>query len=334
MNAALPAPTKVSLEVGSIMLYATSGKEPKVTLRCALTVFRFGKQGCRLTSFPVPFEAVAKIRMVPLRRIADGEEEEAWYGCNSFSGCMLVNQSRFIAKLTVKECLAGLDGMRVALNDDDKIAMQEAQGSSELMDMILSGEKKPGRKRTQQTTDADEVAAQSKAFQFMPSSFGASKAGGRNIQRCMEDSLNLYRLSFPLQNIFDEHGNVKSTGVAWEDTVKRSPEFFSSYFGHAKKGDRSALIFKYLEDIKRALMEKPARKHGFFQAGVRDPQMISDDERHCMSMPQKSQLCMLCDGFPWMDKTVFLIFFCVELLVFWWAQGIHKSMVPQSPGRT
>ena len=28
MNAALPAPTKVSLEVGSIMLYATSGKEP------------------------------------------------------------------------------------------------------------------------------------------------------------------------------------------------------------------------------------------------------------------------------------------------------------------
>ena len=198
------------------MLYATSGKEPKVTLRCALSVFCFGKQGCRLTSFPVPFEAVAKIRMVPLRRIADGEEEEAWYRCNSFSGCMLVNQSRFIAKLTVKECLAGLDGMRVALSDDDKIAMQEAQGSSELMDMILSGEKKPG-------------------------------------------------LSFPLQNIFDEHGNVKSTGVAWEDTVKRSPEFFSSYFGHAKKGDRSALIFKYLEDIKRALMEKPARKHGFFK---------------------------------------------------------------------
>ncbi|CAK9076048.1 unnamed protein product [Durusdinium trenchii] len=195
--------------------------------RCALSVFRFGKQGCRLTSFPVPFEAVAKIRMVPLRRIADGEEEEAWYGCNSFSGCMLVNQSRFIAKLTVKECLAGLDGMRVALSDDDKIAMQEAQGSSELMDMILSGEKKPGRKRTQQTTDADEV-------------------------------------KLPLQNIFDEHGNVKSTGVAWEDTVKRS-EFFSSYFGHAKKGDRSALIFKYLEDIKRALMEKPARKHGFFK---------------------------------------------------------------------
>ena len=166
-------------------------------MRCALSVFRFGKQGCRLTSFPVPFEAVAKIRMVPLRRITDGEEEEAWYGCNSFSGCMLVNQSRFIAKLTVKECLAGLDGMRVALSDDDKIAMQEAQGSSELMDMILSGEKKPGRKRTQQTTDADEVAAQSKAFQFMPSSFGASKAGGRNIQRCMEDLLNLYRLSVP-----------------------------------------------------------------------------------------------------------------------------------------
>ena len=265
MNAALPAPTKVSLEVGSIMLYATNGKEPKVALGCALSVFRFGKQGCRLTSFPVPFEAVAKIRMVPLRRIADGEGEEEWYGCNSFSGCMLVNQSRFIAKLTVKECLAGLDGMRVALSDDDKIAMQEAQGSSELMDMILSGEKKPGRKRTQQTTDADEVAAQSKAFQFMPSSFGASKAGGRNIQRCMEGLLNLYRLSFPLQNIFDEHGNVKSTGVAWEDTVKRSPEFFSSYFGHAKKGDRSALIFKYLEDIKRALMEKPARKHGFFK---------------------------------------------------------------------
>lgn len=126
MNAALPAPTKVSLEVGSIMLYATSGKEPKVTLRCALSVFCFGKQGCRLTSFPVPFEAVAKIRMVPLRRIADGEEEEEWYGCNSFSGCMLVNQSRFIAKLTVKECLAGLDGMRVALSDDDKIAMLRA----------------------------------------------------------------------------------------------------------------------------------------------------------------------------------------------------------------
>ena len=172
---------------------------------------------------------------------------------------------RFIAKLTVKECLAGLDGMRVALSDDDKIAMQEAQGSSELMDMILSGEKKPGRKKMQQNTDADEGAAPSKAFQFMPSSFGASKAGARNIQRCMEDLLNLYRLSFPLQNIFDEHGNVKSTGVAWEDTVKRSPEFFSSYFGHAKKGDRSALIFKHLEDIKRALMEKPARKHGFFK---------------------------------------------------------------------
>ena len=79
MNAALPAPTKVSLEVGSIMLYATSGKEPKVALGCALSVFRFGKQGCRLTSFPVPFEAVAKIRMVPLRRIADGEGEEEWY---------------------------------------------------------------------------------------------------------------------------------------------------------------------------------------------------------------------------------------------------------------
>ena len=122
------------------------------------------------------------------------------------------------------------------------------------MDMILSGEKKPGRKKMQQNTDADEGAAPSKAFQFMPSSFGASKAGARNIQRCMEDLLNLYRLSFPLQNIFDEHGNVKSTGVAWEDTVKRSPEFFSSYFGHAKKGDRSALIFKHLEDIKRALM--------------------------------------------------------------------------------
>ena len=128
MNAALPAPTKVSLEVGSIMLYATSGKGRKVTLGCALSVFRFGKQGCRLTSFPVPFEAVAKIRMVPLRRIADfeEEEEEEWYGCNSFSGCMLVNQSRFIAKLTVKECLAGLDGMRVALSDDDKIAMLRA----------------------------------------------------------------------------------------------------------------------------------------------------------------------------------------------------------------
>ncbi|CAK9068848.1 unnamed protein product [Durusdinium trenchii] len=173
--------------------------------------------------------------------------------------------TKFIAKLTVKECLAGLDGMRVALSEDDKIAMQEAQGSSELMDMILSGEKKPGRKKMQQNTDADEGAAPSKAFQFMPSSFGASKAGARNIQRCMEDLLNLYRLSFPLQNIFDEHGNVKSTGVAWEDTVKRSPEFFSSYFGHAKKGDRSALIFKHLEDIKRALMEKPARKHGFFK---------------------------------------------------------------------
>ena len=81
MNAALPAPTKVSLEVGSIMLYATSGKGRKVTLGCALSVFRFGKQGCRLTSFPIPFEifeAVTKINMVPLRRIADGEEEEGW----------------------------------------------------------------------------------------------------------------------------------------------------------------------------------------------------------------------------------------------------------------
>ena len=74
------------------MLYATSGKEPNFTLGCALSVFRFGKQGCRLTSFPVPFEAVAKIRMVPLRRIADGEEEEEWYGCNSFSGCMQVHR--------------------------------------------------------------------------------------------------------------------------------------------------------------------------------------------------------------------------------------------------
>ena len=106
MNVALPAPTKVSLEVGSIMLYATSGKEPKVTLGCALSVFRFGKQGCRLTSFPIPFEifeAVTKINMVPLRRIADGEEEEEWYGCNSFSGC--------IHSLPEKPDRDGLQGM-------------------------------------------------------------------------------------------------------------------------------------------------------------------------------------------------------------------------------
>ena len=231
--------------------------------------------------------------------------------------------------------LAGLDGMRVALNDDDKIAMQEAQGSSELNGHDPQRREETRQKEeTQQTTDADEVAAQSKAFQFMPSSFGASKAGGRNIQRCMEDSLESVQVKLSpaehLRRAWQCQKHRSGLGGHSEEITRVLLELLWS----CEEGRQVSADLQVPGGHQACFDGEACKKAWFFQAGVRDPQRISDDERHCMSMPQKSQLCMLCDGFPWMDKTVFLIFFCVELLVFWWAQGIHKSMVPQSPGRT
>ena len=174
----------------------------------------------------------------------------------------------------INQCRLISSGIQVVIDRSLVETWSEAiefAGAIELIEMILSGEKKPGRKRTQQTTDADEVTAPTKAFQFIPTLFGASKAGGRNIQRCIEGLLELYRLSFPehLRRAWQcEKCEMHRSGLGGRDEEFARVCLELLWSCEEERQVSADLQVPGGHQEKRqvsALMEKPTRKHGFFK---------------------------------------------------------------------